>query len=184
MRLNILIILFTAIFSTITNSFPLSVKPQPQVARRRVPYSVVPVDGGPKTTKTTHPGLLVTIPPRITETVAPITTTTESSSPTSTESLSSEKPVLPTRTTVAPTLPPRTTSRPSASTPSNTTLTYIPSSSRPSYTQPGPTGGFRPQPSHATIKVSYPVASLIPPPRYGSINGTYHLPTLSVRLPN
>ncbi|OJD28555.1 hypothetical protein ACJ73_00045 [Blastomyces percursus] len=104
---------------------------------------------------------------------------TESSSSTCTERPSSEKSVLPTRTTVAPTLPPRTTSRPSTSTSSNTTLIYRPSSLRPSYTQPGPTGGFRPQPSHATIKISYPAASLITPPRYGSVNGTYHMPTPS-----
>ncbi|OAT12043.1 hypothetical protein BDBG_07440 [Blastomyces gilchristii SLH14081] len=184
MRLNILIILFAAMFSTVANSFPLSLKPQLLVPRRRVPYSVVPVDGGPKTTKTPPPGLLVTIPPRITETVAPITTTTDSSSPTSTERPSSEKSGLPTRTTVAPTLPPRTTSLPSASASSNTTLIYRPSSLRLSYTQLGPTGVFRPQPSHATIKISYPAASLIPPPRYGSVNGTYHLPTPSARFPN
>ncbi|KKZ62619.1 hypothetical protein EMCG_03029 [[Emmonsia] crescens] len=183
MRLSISILLFMTILSTITNSFPLSPKLQPQLARRRAPYSVVPVDGGPKSTTTTRAGLLVTIPPRITETATSRVAVTESSSPTSTERSSTEKSYLSTATTVTPTLPPRTT--PSASAPvSSTPFIYISSYPNPPYAQPGPSGGFRLQPSHITIKISYPTPSLVPLPRYGSNNGTYHLPTPSTRLLN
>ncbi|OJD19451.1 hypothetical protein AJ78_00625 [Emergomyces pasteurianus Ep9510] len=184
MRPSISIILFVAVFSTITNSFPLPLKAQPQVARRRAHYSVVLVDGGPKSTTSPHSGLLVTIPPRFTETVVSTSTVPEPSSPAPTERSSLEQSYLSTLTTATPSFPPRTTPSASVSTSSGTAI-YIPSSSSLRSTQPVPTGGFRFQPSHTTIRISSPTHSLIPPQlRYGSNNGTYHLPTPSTWLPN
>ncbi|OAX83292.1 hypothetical protein ACJ72_02345 [Emergomyces africanus] len=170
------------IFSTTTNSFPLSLKPQSHLARRRAQYSVVLVDGGPKSTTKPHAGLLVTIPPLITETLVSTSTAIEPSSPTPTKRPSTESSYLSSLTTVTPT-PHRTTSSASVSA-SSTTHTYIPSSASPPFIQPVPTGGFRLQPSHTAIGISYPTPSLIPQLRSGLRNGTYHLPTPSIWLPN
>ncbi|PGH23366.1 hypothetical protein AJ80_02619 [Polytolypa hystricis UAMH7299] len=156
-----------------------------QIERRRVPYSVVPVDGGPETTTIVDTAAVVTIYKPITQVMATVTVnhpvsttaTTPTTTTTTTTSSTSRTTSTTTRTTTASQTASSTSSLKTTTTYLRPTIYQSPPPLPPSYivSASGNSIGYEESSYNTGYSVAKPSASILPIP---ASNGTFHMPNV------